>query len=65
VSGKLFEELTRMSYIIKRSRIVMAMNDKASLLIAIGCYGDSSDLFYNIGFGRIDSEMLASPYFAR
>jgi hypothetical protein len=42
---------------------VTVVNDKASLLIAIGCYGSSSDLFYNIGFGRIDFEMLASPDF--
>jgi hypothetical protein len=41
----------------------MVVNDKASLLIAIGCYGSSSDLFYNIGFGRIDFEMLVSPDF--
>jgi hypothetical protein len=30
---------------------VTVVNDKASLLIAIGCYGGSSDLFYNVGFG--------------
>jgi hypothetical protein len=42
---------------------VTVVNDKASLLIAIGCYGSSSDLFYNIGFGRINFEMLASPNF--
>jgi hypothetical protein len=43
----------------------MVVNDKPFLLIAIGCYGGSSDLFYNVGFGRINSEMLASPNFAR
>jgi hypothetical protein len=44
---------------------VTLVNDKASLLIAIGCYGGLTNLFYNINFGRIDSEMLASPDFAR
>jgi hypothetical protein len=44
---------------------VTVVNNKASLLIVIGCYGGASDLFYNVSFGRIGSEMLASSDFTR